>query len=145
MSDDLIIRPALRTDAVRLAELCAQLGYSTTAADLLPRLEELLSDDDGMLFAAEQSGAVIGWVHVLRVCFLESAPFAEIGGLVVDAAARRCGAGSALMAAAEDWARARGINRVRLRSNTIRTEAHAFYQARGYRVAKSQYTFEKEL
>jgi GNAT superfamily N-acetyltransferase len=49
------------------------------------------------------------------------------------------------MAAAEAWARERGYARLTLRSNTIRTEAHRFYQDLGYTIVKSQHKFQKPL
>jgi len=68
---------------------------------------------------------------------------AEVGGLVVDSRARGKGIGRTLMTAAEAWARERGYTRLMLRSNTIRAEAHRFYQNLGYTIVKSQHKFQK--
>jgi GNAT superfamily N-acetyltransferase len=41
------------------------------------------------------------------------------------------------MVAAEDWARGKGYNVVRLRSNVMRADAHGFYDALGYPSTKT--------
>ena len=144
--DGLLIRPATLADALAIAQLCEPLGYPTDLKDLLPRLEDILAKPDEMVFlAAEPNGQVIGWVHAARVTHLESAPFAEIGGIVVDPLSRRNGAGRHLMAAVEAWARECGLREVRLRSNVTREEAHVFYRMSGYQQIKAQYTFVKAV
>jgi len=141
-----VIRPACLADAPALCALCGQLGYPLEEAQLRPRLEGILPDPEQTVLVAETSGgSLAGWVHGLHVVYLESEPFIEIGGLVVDQACRRLGIGAALMQAIEAWALQHGIHLIRLRSNTIRTEAHIFYQRQGYTNVKSQYTFEKDL
>ena len=76
---------------------------------------------------------------------MESEGGAEVGGLVVDSRARGQGIGRSLMAAAESWTRERGYTRLMLRSNTIRAEAHRFYQGLGYTIVKSQHKFQKPI
>ena len=89
---------------------------------------------------------MLGWVHVYGVHLLESpAPFAEIGGLVVDRNARRQGVGRALMAQAEAWAAEHGCLKVRLRSGLHRADAHQFYQSIGCALTKTSHMFRKAL
>jgi GNAT superfamily N-acetyltransferase len=140
------IRPATPADVHDLAELAGQLGYPSKPEQVAPRFEALAGKaDENALFVAEMEGRVAGWVHVHLYCLLVDDPEAEIGGLVVDASLRGQGLGAQLMAAAEAWAREKGCPSVYLRSNTLRIEAHAFYQQLGYRLIKSQYAFRKEL
>ena len=97
-------------------------------------------------YVAELGGSVVGWIHVFGVRMLTSPCFfAEIGGLVVDAGARRQGVGRALVSQAEAWARAHGYSEVRLRSGLHRTEAHEFYRGIGYELAKTSHMFRKAL
>jgi GNAT superfamily N-acetyltransferase len=70
---------------------------------------------------------------------------AEIAGLVVDEPRRGRGIGTRLMAAAEEWARNRGLGALRLRSNVIRDEAHAFYRRQGFASSKTSLLFTKTL
>ena len=65
--------------------------------------------------------------------------------LVVREGRRGNGIGEQLMRYAEQWAAQRGAACVRLRSNVIRADAHRFYQRLGYRVVKTQLSFEKLL
>lgn len=140
------IRLAELNDSQNLAELCGELGYPTRLEDAARRLKDILVNPvNEALLAAVVEDQVVGWVHVLRVNFLGSEAFAEIGGLVVHPAYRGRGVGKALMSAAEDWAHRAGLSAVKLRSNTLRTEAHIFYENLGYQRIKSQFTFHKDL
>ena len=141
------IRTACLSDSEAIGRLCGQLGYPQAIPTVNGRLAEILGKDDQVIYVAVTAGSneICGWVHALRICYLESEPFAEIGGLVVDAGQRRQGAGRALMQAAEAWAVTQGLKSVRLRSNILREGAHRFYQSIGYVIEKSQYTFVKDL
>jgi GNAT superfamily N-acetyltransferase len=139
------IRPIEPGDAAALVPLCGQLGYPATLQQVERRLQILIGLPGQGLLAAVTAGQLVGWVHVQSRCVLESDPFAEICGLVVDEHARGHGAGRDLVAAAEQWAVAEGHTVIRVRSNVIRTATHRFYQNRGYSIAKSQISFTKPL
>jgi GNAT superfamily N-acetyltransferase len=133
-------------DAKPIAALARQLGYPSTSEQVGRRIERIWRDPDHCALVAERTdGQVIGWVHVFVSRLLESDLFAEIGGLVVDERHRESGIGRLLMWHAESWARSRGCRTVRLRSNIIRKEAHAFYVRLGYRIIKTQHAFNKKL
>ena len=140
------MRPATATDAPVVAALCAELGYPATSEAIGRRLAAIAGDPDAAVLAAQvRDGVVIGWVHVRALQLLQRDVCAEIGGLVVDAAWRRHGIGGQLMAAAEDWARRRGIRLIRLRSNVIRDDAHRFYRRLGYADSKTSLLFTMTL
>ena len=133
-------------DADQLAILNGQLGYPSHPDQVRARLEILLADPDQSIFVADQfEKGVVGWVHVYKQALLESDLSAEIGGLVVDQDCRRLGIGEKLMEAAETWARQNGCPSLHLRSNIIRTGAHAFYRRLGYEINKTQYSFIKRI
>jgi len=138
----MIIRAAEPRDVAAIAALAGELGYPSTAQDIVRRLAALDERDDAVL-VAEDGGACIGWILVSVIASLEHDPFAEIRGLVVAAAHRGGGAGAALVRAAEEWGRGRGCAKVRVRSNVVRERAHRFYERLGYRVVKSQKVFDK--
>ena len=102
--------------------------------------------DEFATLVAEVDGRLVG-VADLRVVYPGGAHqglrYGEIGELAVAAHARGRGVGSALVTAAEAWARERGCATVRVRSNMKRVEARPFYERMGYRVVKTQYVFEK--
>ena len=141
-----VIRAMRESDADAVHRLAVELGYPTEPAFTLRRIRAVLVSDIADAFVAEDSeGRVLGWAHVFVAPFLESGPNAELGGLVVEEAARGRGIGAALVARTEAWARERGIRKICLRSNVIRTEAHAFYQKLGFAIQKSQFKFQKEI
>jgi GNAT superfamily N-acetyltransferase len=88
------------------------------------------------LILAEHRGNIVGCVAVK----LMDGAVAEFGMLVADPAQRGAGIGSALIEAAEDWARARNCDTMRLELLTPRTWKHpskefltAWYSRIGYR------------
>jgi GNAT superfamily N-acetyltransferase len=133
-------------DAEAVARLSGQLGYPSSVEDVERRFRALARDSDAALLVAEDGdGRVAGWIHVCGRGFLTSDAFAEIDGLVVQASARRRGAGRSLVRAAEDWARGRGYAVLSIHSNVARIEARPFYEAMGYEVIKSQWVFRRTL
>jgi GNAT superfamily N-acetyltransferase len=124
-------------DAVAIADLCAQLGYRVNADEIRDRLAAP-SPEDSSVVVARLDGRVVGWLEVGLVRALESGTWAEITGLVVDAATRRRGVGDALVRWAADWARGRGQPRLRVRTNVIRKDAFAFYTRLGFGETKQQ-------
>lgn len=140
------IRPPVPADLPRLVALCEQLGYPSTPVQVQQRLDEICSQADQAVFVAVLAdGTAAGWAHAQRCLFLESDAFVELVGLVVDEHCRGMGLGGSLLAAVEAWSLRQGIAVVRLRSNVIRTEAHAFYRRAGYTQVKTQAAFEKRL
>ena len=140
------IRGIRESDVDAVHRLAVELGYPTEPALTLARIRAVLASDVTDAFVAEDSeGRVLGWAHVFTAPFLESGPNAELGGLVVEESARGRGIGAALVARAESWARERGIRKICLRSNVIRTEAHDFYRRLGFTIQKSQFKFQKEV
>jgi GNAT superfamily N-acetyltransferase len=137
-----IVRPARPTDAAAIARVAAALGYPPAGE---APLAAVLASGDHHVLVAEAEGAVVGWAHVFVARRVASAAFAELGGLAVEPAARRQGAGRALVAAAGAWARQRGVARLRVRVDGRREEAHAFYEALGASRVKAQSVFEISL
>lgn len=135
---------ATAADAAALGALCAQLGYPASGEAMAHRLQGL-DPAAHAVFVARRDGVVLGWVHVAEARALEYEPCAELLGLVVDQGARGGGIGATLVAAAEQWARARGLAEMRVRSRDTRERAHAFYRRAGYAEWKRQVAFRKPL
>jgi GNAT superfamily N-acetyltransferase len=97
------------------------------------------------LYVARHEGAVVGTIQVLFSphigghgglrCILES--------VFVSTAARGQGVGAAMLAVAEERARARGATLITLSSDARRVNAHRFYEQHGY--AKTSVAFKKRL
>ena len=140
------VRAARLADAPRLAELSGVLGYPASPDVFLTRLERVLARSDEKVLVAETSpGQIAGWIHAAEHALLEVEPRCEILGLVVDAAHRKLGVGRRLIAAAEGWARQRGLDEMSVRSNVLREESHPFYERLGYTRVKTQHSYRKRL
>jgi GNAT superfamily N-acetyltransferase len=153
---DFSIRVARIKDIPDITRLNAQLGYPEISEIILRRFRRLRKDRRNHRVFVVVTGAagslsdrsrnpVIGWVHIFIDRLLTVGPRAEIGGLVVDAAWRGRGVGSALVCRAEEWARERGISPLVIRTNVIRTGAHTFYDKSGYQLAKQSNVYTKEI
>jgi GNAT superfamily N-acetyltransferase len=141
----LVLREAAPSDVAALAALSTQLGYPTAPEEAAERLDALRSEPSHALLVAEDDGAVAGWLHVCGRRSFESPPFAEVCGLVVDEARRGRGVGRRLLDAAVRWAEERGYDKLRVRSNVVRTDAHRFYEREGFHRVKTQAVFERSL
>ena len=138
------IRRAVSEDALRIAQLAADLGY-TINSDSVGAAIDRLQWDEGAIFVTDASEHLTGWIHIHRSHVIQTEPFAEVGGLVVDPLSRGEGVGRRLLEAAERWSSANDLTLVRVRSNIVRSNAHRFYERRGYDVEKTSYTFIKSL
>ena len=144
--DRAIVRRATPEDAVSLTALAKQLGYPVTIAEAEERLALLSRHQAHAVFVAEpDTRGVTGWIHVFSALRIGSAPFAEIGGLVVDESCRGIGIGRLLIAAAERWSREHRLGKLRVRSNVVREDARLFYEHLGFENTKSQVVFAKDL
>ncbi|MET0718535.1 MAG: GNAT family N-acetyltransferase, partial [Pseudoxanthomonas sp.] len=109
------------------------------------RMGVVISAGDRQVFVIQDGERLLGWIGIELRTTLETGRKAEIVGLVVDAGARRSGAGKALVAAAENWVRQHGLDAVMVRSNTVRIESHPFYEGLGFVRRKSQHVYSKTL
>lgn len=139
------VRRATAADAARIAELSGALGYPVEERLMSERLAHLTARDHDGVFVAVDGHRVVGWIHGAEHELLEVGRLCEILGLVVDATARRGGAGRALMAAVEQWAASRGVTQMSVRSNVVRVESHPFYERLGYMRVKTQHSYRKNL
>ncbi len=141
---DPVIREAKRSDSEVLAKLSCELGYPATTAEMEERFDKLSSNPDNGIFVAEID-EVVGWIHVAVIISLESNTYAEIIGLVIDEKYRGSGIGTRLVARAEKWGSERNISRIRVRTNILRNETKKFYKKLGFKTAKTQEVFDKDI
>ncbi|GGM15919.1 GNAT family N-acetyltransferase [Promicromonospora citrea] len=130
----LATRRAVPGDAPAIAPLLGQLGYPSTPDQVAARFARIAGrGDDAVWVAEDETGTVVGLAtgHVHRP-LERDLPLAQLTALVVDASRRGTGAGRALVAVFEEWARAAGCDRVTVSSAFRRTGAHAFYERLGY-------------
>jgi GNAT superfamily N-acetyltransferase len=137
------IRKATSEGAPPVARLANDLGYAVDSESISAAIGRL-QPNDGAVFVAGTGERLTGWIHIYRSHVLQTEPFAGVGGLVVDPQYRGNGVGHRLLKTAERWADTNGLTVIRPRSNTIRFDAHHFYERRGYSVEKTSYTFVKQ-
>lgn len=126
-------RTAGHADAAAIALLIGQLGYPTTAAQVIARLQYWSADQRSKVIAAEADGTLAGICAVHAVPLLEHTGWrGRLVALVVDAGFRGHGVGRALMDAAESQARLLGCREMEITSARDRIAAHALYASAGY-------------
>ena len=126
-------------DVRRLSE---QLGYPLSVAQIEKNITEIIASENHAAFVAFYNQKNVGWIHAFRAMLMESKPFIEIGGLVVDEKFRNNGIGKKLVEKIKIWALEKAINEVRVRSNVLRAEAHKFYLNNGFTEMKQQKVFQ---
>ncbi len=139
------IRKIAVEDAESIAVLSEQLGYSLPIAETVERIKEIISREDHVAFVASENEKIFGWIHAFKAVLLESRPFIEIGGLVVDEDFRGKGIGKKLVQSVQQWSAEKNINEIRVRSHVKRKGAHQFYTAIGFTEIKEQKVFEMIL
>lgn len=125
------------TDALReaMARLLPQLAADAALPDSAA-LQRLVAGGASALFAAWRDGRIAGML-TLGWYDAPSGRKAWIEDVVVDASARGCGLGEALVRAGVAHAARIGAERVSLTSNPARTAARALYRKMGFEAAET--------
>jgi GNAT superfamily N-acetyltransferase len=132
-------------DAGAITGLTRQLGYESTEDQTAQRIKNILNNPQHFACAAIVENEIVGWIHAFISIHLESDPFVEIGGLVVDESFRGKGIGKNLIGEVTQWARRNDFDKLRVRSNTKRNETHQFYLNLGFAITKEQKVFDKKI
>jgi RimJ/RimL family protein N-acetyltransferase len=136
------IRAAEPADAPALVALATAVGSEPqgwlladsqwrSVADERRYVRALRRHPDGALIVAEAAGLVVGRLSIVRDAHPSSAHVADLG-LMVAASHRRRGIGSALLAAAEEWARGASVSKLELHVFPHNEAAIALYAGFGY-------------
>lgn len=137
-----VTRPARPGDAPAIARLLDQLGYPTAPAAMRRRLGPILARPDYRTFVAEAGDAVVGFIGACLVPSYElDDAYVRVLDLAVAESARGAGIGSALLNAAEAWARQEGapVVVVNAREDDGAAGASSFYEACGYERTGARY------
>ncbi len=133
-------REATRADVPAIVALLADdaLGRAREGGEMdryLDAFEAVAANPMHALVVAEdEDGAIIGCyqLSILDGLSLRAARRAQIEGVRVATGHRGRGIGAAMMADAEDRARAAGCALIQLTTNKSRDRAHAFYSRLGF-------------
>jgi putative acetyltransferase len=137
------VRPAAPTDATRLVALASAVasereGWLLADSSWRSPAEErryiraVHRHPDAALFVADLEGDIVGRLSIVRDPHPSSTHVADLG-LMVAASRRRRGIGSALMGAAELWAKGAEISKLELHVFPHNPAAIALYEKLGYR------------
>jgi GNAT superfamily N-acetyltransferase len=141
----IITRTIENGDAKAVSMLSEQLCYAISKHDTAAQILQIKNSANDIAYVAVDGTVVIGWIHLFYALRLESQPFCEVAGLVVDEQYRGKGVGKLLLEKAEDWSMQRNCKRLVVRSNAKRNEAHQFYINQGFKEIKQQKVFELTL
>jgi GNAT superfamily N-acetyltransferase len=142
---EIIIRNISEEDAEAVNQLSTQLGYAMPVKQTLANIRSVLETRGHSAFVALHETEVVGWIGVAQALQIESAPFSEIRGVIVDERFRGHGVGKLLIEKVKQWSKEAGNKTLRLRCNIIRKEAHVFYKHIGFREIKEQKVFEMKV
>jgi aminoglycoside 6'-N-acetyltransferase I len=140
------LEPGDKADDVRMR---VALWPDADPTDLADEFDGLLDDPNQVAFVAERaSGGLCGMVEASVRPFanpVEEQPCAFVEGWWVDADVRRTGVGRALIAAVEDWARARGFHELGSDALLDNVLSHAAHLALGFEERERTVAFRKWL
>lgn len=139
---EILLRQVGHQDAEAVRFLSHQLGYPLPFEQILQNITAIMASNDHNAFVAVHADKVIGWIGVAQAIMIESLPYCEINGLVIDKDYRGRGIGKILIEKAKQWAREKGNDTLRLRCNVKRKEAHLFYYRLGFKETKEQKVLE---
>ncbi|WP_316847947.1 GNAT family N-acetyltransferase [Pedobacter psychrodurus] len=139
------IREISEEDAQGVAQLSTQLGYESNTEQTLTRIRQINKSNENCAFAAVIDDVIVGWIHGFYTLRIESEPFVEIGGLIVDETYRNLKIGKQLIESVKLWAKKHHIKKLKVRCNTKRIESHKFYERLGFKENKRQIVFEMNL
>jgi GNAT superfamily N-acetyltransferase len=142
---DISARQMSSEDAAVVAALSRQLGYPLSSQQILENINAVRRSKDHCAFVAIYESRVVGWIGLAQAIMIESMPFCEINGLVIDENHRGKGIGKLLVEKAKQWAKEKGNETLRLRCNVKRIEAHEFYRRLGFKETKQQTAFVLDL
>jgi len=141
-----LIRSAELGDAETITQLCEQLGYTTSKQEVQKRLKLIEENPEQVLYLAYlPNQLIIGLIHVYIWKSLLIGRRAEIDALIVNSDYRGRKVGNLLIQHAEQWAKEQGCDTIQVRSNTVRQQAHRFYEKLGYVPIKTQLMLDKAL
>ena len=134
-------REMMEKDAEAVNTLSKQLGYPLSIEQTLQNIKAILKSKDHAAFVAEYENKIVGWVGAAQAIMIEVMPYCEINGLVINEHHRGMGIGKLLIERVKHWAKEKGNDKIGLRCNVKRTEAHLFYEHLGFTELKQQKKF----
>lgn len=129
----MIIRTATHNDGKAITSLLDQLGYPGTEAFISDKIAAAEKDKNAKLFVAQEDQEVIAFISIYFIPQIAlQGDIARISYLCVDSEQRGKGIGEQLEQLCEGVARERGCDRIEVHCHERRSDAHRFYEHKGY-------------
>jgi N-acetylglutamate synthase-like GNAT family acetyltransferase len=141
----MIIRAVSADDCPGMTELTRALGYPSSSEKMCEILEMVMHHQDHSIFVAEIDQNLAGYIHLVMGTTDQERNILNIAALLVDKQHRSRGVGKAFLAQAEQSARDKAANVLRIRTNLISPEAYAFFENHGFINLNTKEVFVKEL
>jgi ribosomal protein S18 acetylase RimI-like enzyme len=146
----LAFRAAALADVPSLMELASRMANFElppwrTAAEVIAADGQAMvaavraADPDSEVFIAERDGVTAGCLHMVVTADFFGSRHAHISVIATSADAEGAGVGRALMAFAEDWARARQLPLITLNVFATNARARRLYERAGFDVELVKY------
>jgi aminoglycoside 6'-N-acetyltransferase I len=143
------IRSFQKSDFPDWLRMSVALFPTHTTEELAPWMRDFRSREDGEVFIAlRDDGSACGFVEVASRPYsdgCDTSPVGYIEAWFVDPDMRRAGVGGALLAAAEDWARARGYSEMASDSLLDNTVSHRAHEGAGYIEVERSVRYRKSI
>ena len=137
---DYRLRRASRTDAPAVetlfSELLRSLGEASAGGYESGYLERFFTGGEDWICLAETAAGVVGYLSI--EVHREAKTFLYLDDFCVTETWRNRGVGSALLAAAETYAREKGVEAICLHVDRANEKARRLYERRGYAVDEAQ-------
>jgi len=145
----MLIRPYRDSDFIEWLRMSGMLFPEHTPEELAPWMKTFLEREDGAVFiACRDDESVCGFVEVAARPYADgckTGPVGYIEAWYVDVDMRRTGVGRGLLAAAEDWARARGYSEMASDSLLDNDVSHRAHEGAGYIEVERSVKYRKPL
>ncbi len=136
-------------DAETAAALALELWPEHTPKEMIKEFEALLADDEAAVFLYRKDGGTVGFAQCqLRHDYVEGTETSPVGyleGIYVKEADRGQGIARKLLAACEDWARAKGCTEFASDCELTNIESQGFHRAVGFEEANRLVAYTRKL
>lgn len=145
----MIIRKAIKSDILAIAEMAVLMWSNNSIDDLTNEFENIIDSNDGVIFIADEKGKLIGFAQCqLRYDYVEGADSSPVGyleGIFVKKEYRNNGYAKLLLQECEKWAILKGCFEFASDCELNNDNSLSFHLNAGFTEANRLICFTKKL